>query len=284
MELFTRGEAPVPRTKRHPILFWKKEQKTVPSYRRLVVLLKMKPHRRLPPNIDTDDVFIKVFKDIPQVDLEMVLPGTTLQMPLFQKGKMGVSLIGSFGYAFYLVGWQVWAAIKTLLGFAAGAVSAAFTALWGPVILLAGYGYKQWYGYQFTRQSYAKMLSESLYYQNLGNNAGVLTQLIDDAEEQECRETILAYFFLWRYAGEQGWTGKDLDDYVELYLEGKVNLKVDFEIGDALDKLHKLGIVERVGDRYRAVPLPRALEVMDGKWDNLFKFANPEPEGVLPTR
>ena len=61
--------------------------------------------------------------------------------------------------------------------------------------------------YQSTRQAYHLMLTQSLYYQNLDNNAGVLTRLLDEAEEQECREVLLGYYCLWKYGPEQGWTG-----------------------------------------------------------------------------
>ena len=61
---------------------------------------------------------------------------------------------------------------------AAGAVGTVGAVLWGPFVLLAGYGYKQYYSYQVTKQTYSKMLTESLYYQTLDNNAGVLTRLL----------------------------------------------------------------------------------------------------------
>ena len=147
-----------------------------------------------------------------------------------------------------------------------------------PALALGGYAYKQWYGYQFARTTYGLQLTQSLYYQNLDNNAGVLNHLLDEAEEQECREAILAYYYLWRYAGETGWTARDLDDYVEMDLERIADLKVDFEIADAIDKLEKLRVVEKVGDRYRAHPLAKALEMLDYTWDNYFKFNNPLPE------
>jgi hypothetical protein len=63
-----------------------------------------------------------------------------------------------------------------------------------------------------------------------------------------------------------------------MYLEGTANLKVDFEIGDALDKLERLQIVKKTGDHYHAVALEKALEMLDWRWDNYFKYANPEPE------
>src|SRR5437868_3174186 len=54
--------------------------------------------------------------------------------------------------------------------------------------------------------------TRSLYFQTLDSNAGVLMRLLDEAEEQECRETLLAYFCLWKYAPAQGWTAAHLDD------------------------------------------------------------------------
>ena len=36
---------------------------------RLVMILKLRKHKRLPPSIDTEKVYLKVFKDIPKLDL-----------------------------------------------------------------------------------------------------------------------------------------------------------------------------------------------------------------------
>lgn len=270
LELFVRGEGKTTRSKSHWLFFWRTEQKTIDAYQRLVLLLKLRKHKRLPELLDTDDVFIKVFKDVPKLDLEMVLPGTSLQMPLMQKWKMGSSLIGTFAYALYSVGAQLWLGVKALLGLSVAAVAVATNVLWGPVILLAGYGYKQYYSYQVTKQTYSKMLTESLYFQNLDNNLGVLTQTVDEAEEQECRETLLAYFYLWKYAPADGWSAAQLDEYIELELEAKLRLKVDFEVKDALAKLEQLQLVSRNGEHYRAVGLERAMHQLNRRWDDYF--------------
>ena len=241
----------------------------VPVFRRLVLILKLRPSKRLGRSADTDHVYLKIFKDIPKLDLEMILPGARLQMPRAQKGKLGASLLGTIGYGIYKVWFDIVMAAKMAVG---GALTFAGQAALGPLVLLGGYGYKQYASYQITKQTYSKMLTESLYYQNLDNNSGVLTQLLDEAEEQECREAILAYFCLLEHAPPQGWTGPMLDDYVEMYLEGNANLKVDFEIGDALDKVERLGVVEKYGEFYKAVPLPTALEKLDYRWDNYFQY------------
>ena len=117
-------------------------------------------------------------------------------MTLTQKLKLSGSLVGTFGYGIFTLFGKLVAAFYAIIQVTATfAVSALEFALFAPLFVLFGYGYKQWHGYQVTKQSYAKMLVESLYYQNLDNNAGVITQLVDEAEEQECRETILAYYF-----------------------------------------------------------------------------------------
>jgi len=272
MEVFVRGDVKTKRTKRGAIFFWRKETKEVETYQRLVLLLKLRKHKRLPDSIDTNAVFLKMFKDIPKLDLEMVLPGTTLQMPWSQQGKLGVSLLGTFGWGIYKVFDQLWAGIKVLLGATLDAAATGFSALWGPFLLLGGYAYKQYAGYQNTKKTYSKMLAESLYFQNLDNNGGVITQVVDEAEEQECRETILAYFYLWKYAPPQGWNAGQLDDYIEMELEAKLGMKVDFEVDDAIAKLEKLGIVEKKGDNYVAVGIDKALELLDYRWDNYFQY------------
>lgn len=281
--LFARGNAEEKRTRRRLRTFYRTEEAMVPVYKRLVIILKMRKHKRLPKDVDTDSVYLKVFKDIPKLDVKMLLPGARVCLSKFDRGRIGVPLLTGVG----MMAWRVLA----LLGLKAWEVSlpaldAILTLgasgnpwlIWIVASGAAGYGYQSYYGYQETKRRYHLTLTESLYYQNLDSNAGVLTRLLDEAEEQEARQAILAYYFLWRYAGQEGWTGAGLDDYVETYLEGSTGLKVDFEVGDALARLERMRIVQKSGDCYRAVPIEKALEMIDWTWDNYFKYNNPEPE------
>ena len=45
-----------------------------------------------------------------------------------------------------------------------------------------------------TKRRYMLNMTQSLYYQNLDNNAGVLLRLLEEGEQQEACEAILAYF------------------------------------------------------------------------------------------
>jgi hypothetical protein len=279
--IFARGDGQVKRTRRRLRNFLRVEEAMVPAYKRLVIILKMRKHKRLPKEVDTESVYLKVFKDIPKLDVKMLLPGARVRMSKFDRGRITVPLLtGTAMVAWRLVG-SVWRAIlqwgDDVIGLVLGTASGNPWLVWIIASGALGYGYQSYYSYQQLKQSYHLTLTESLYYQNLDSNAGVLTRLLDEAEEQEAREAILAYYFLWRHADEQGWTAAGLDDHVETYLEGVSGLKVDFEIGDALTKLERMHIVHKSGDRYRAVPIEKALEMLDWTWEHYFKYCNPGP-------
>lgn len=267
LELYARGDVMGERFRRPWRKLFRKERVEIPTYQRLALILKLRPHKRLGSGVNTGAVFLKLFKDIPKADLEMLLPGTRMQMPRSTKLKLGTTVVGGLGYILYNVLGALLSATATVL--AAGL--AGLMTLLGPLAVLGGFGFRQWQGYTSTKIKYSLQLSQSLYYQNLDNNAGVLYHLLDEAEEQECRETILGYFYLWQYAGPAGWTSGELDDFIETELEKKANIKVDFEIDDALAKLERMNAVSKDGDRYIAQPITKTLEALDYAWDNHFQ-------------
>jgi hypothetical protein len=258
LELFYRGEHVGHRTRKHWWKWWKKFDVTVPTFQRMVLIVKQKPHKRLGADADVEHIFMKMFKDIPKMDLEMIFPGTKIKMKMWDRGKLGASTAGTIGYVSYKIG----SMFDVIVNAVTGAFTAAALVLYAPLMLVLGYAYKTWSGFQYTKKQYMFTLTQSLYYQNLDNNAGLLFRILDEAEEQESREAILGYFFLWRYAGERGWMQEELDDYIELELEKRLNLKIDFEIGDAIEKLVRLKLVQQVEGRYRAVPIESAIATL----------------------
>jgi hypothetical protein len=274
LEVFARGDVVGRRSRRSWRRLWRREEVPVPMFQRLVLIVKLRPSRRLGPEVKTDAVYLKVLKDIPKPDLDMLLPGARVRLSRTDRALIVYPLVAGVG----LMAWNI---ARSLIGkpvVEAAAAAGLGLLSWSAALALAGYGYKSYYSYQVKKQNYSLRLTRALYYHSLDNNTGVLMRVLDEAEEQENRETLLAYFCLWRYAPPEGWTAEQLDDYVELYLEGNAGLKVDFEIGDALAKLERLKIVAKSGNAYRAQPLAKALEMLDWTWDNYFKFNNPEPE------
>lgn len=259
LSAFERGETVASRSRRLWWKLWRLETIQLPVYERLVLIVKLQANKRLPKSVDPNTVFLKIFKEIPRMDAEMLLPGARLVMPGLARAKLGGSFLSGLGLIAYNI-------LKV------GALGVQF--FWGFLVTVLGYGYKQYYGYQSTKNACHLQLTQSLYFLNLDNNAGVLTHLLDEAEEQECREALLAYYYLWRFAGETGWSAADLDDYVEMDLERLAKVKVDFEIEDALAKLERLYLVTRNEGRYVAVPIDKALENLDQAWDNYFLYNN----------
>ena len=269
LEVFCRGEGVQIKTLPHTLVrkLARRRIRTIelPIYQRLVLILRLKPGKHVPPGVDTSHVHIKVFKDIPKIDLEMLLPGTRVFMSMIDRVKLGLT----FGTGLTMTGYKV---LGPVLGLAAGA-SLSTAAMLSVAGAAGGYGVRSFYGYVQTRQKYQLTLTERLYYLNLDNNAGVLFRLMDDAEEQECREALLAYFTLWRNPRESGWALKELDRHVETFLKREADVDVNLEEQDALAKLRRLRMVEETGEgRLRAVPIGQALEALDHAWDNHFAY------------
>ncbi len=274
LEVYVRGDVVRRMSRRSWRTLGRLEHCDVPTYQRVAVSLKLRPSRRIDPNLDVNQIYFKVFKELPQADVDMQLPGGRPRMTRMDRALIFYPLLVGLGLLVYHFFTQILGKdlskfqVSTLVSVASVSLAAGFC--------LAAY--RSIHAYYTKRQAYVLQLVRSLYFKAVGSNVAALTRLFDEAEEQECRETYLAYFCLWRYAPPQGWTALQLDDYVELYLEGAACLKVDFEIGDALAKLEHMHIVKKSGDFYHAVPLDKALEMLDWTWDNYFKYNNPEPE------
>jgi hypothetical protein len=118
-----------------------------------------------------------------------------------------------------------------------------------------------------------KALADNLYFKNLDNNVGVFHRLIDAAEEEECKEALLAYFYLLKHGGRNA---QDIDIGIEQWLREKTDFAFDFEVSDALDKLRRLGLIECVAgvdagaEIYTAIASEDAKIKLDRIWDGFF--------------
>ncbi|HUR55992.1 MAG TPA: DUF3754 domain-containing protein, partial [Gemmataceae bacterium] len=164
LEVFYRSKGLGKRTLRSWRKLWRPEVRSVPTFGRVVVVLKQRPHRRHEEGTDFQSVFLKLFKDIPTMDVEMLLPATRIKMPKLERLKLGGSATSTVGY----VGWKL--SSLSLSGFTGAVLAGSFWTIYAPVALVLGYGYKTWYSFQAAKQTYTLQLTQSLYYQNLDNN------------------------------------------------------------------------------------------------------------------
>jgi hypothetical protein len=210
---------------------------------------------------------LKLFRNIPRADLEILFPNCRLQMRPIDKLFFGVpAVVGGIPILLKLA--PLVFAIAVLLGFRNGQIdtTSLIAALTG-LAVLGSYLFRQWGKFRNRRMLFIKELSENLYFRNLDNNEGVLTRLVDEAEEEECKEALLAYFFLLRTP--DGATSAELDGVVERWLKDRFNLTTDFEVSDAIAKLVNLGLVREQDGRFSVCPPSEGLTQLRKRWDAL---------------
>jgi hypothetical protein len=203
-------------------------------------------------NGDGDTVYIKLFKDIPRADLEMLFPNTRIQIRLFDKIKL--SLMGGGG----TVG-GVMATVSKLSASidpvsAVLAVGGLLAVIWRQIAKIFS-----------QRAKYSAILTKNLYFYSLDNNMGVLTYLANTAEHEECKEAILAYFFL--LTGGKS-THADLDQSIENYIDRQYGIPMDFEVKDGLEKLQKANLLTLQGETITALPLNEANASLIRQWND----------------
>jgi hypothetical protein len=267
LDVYARGDTTKPRQRRRLRNFYRRETVDLPIYQRLVIMFRLAEELRDEDPAETNTIYLKMFKNIPQMDLDMLLPGSRIRMSHVDHGKILLPTLSGVAIAIFKLAKGI-----TLLATLTLQNVLAFAGLVGGTI---GYGVKSLFGYLRTKDKYRLNLTRSLYYQNLDNNAGVLFRLLDEAEEQEVRETILAYFLLWQQAPACGWNADQLDRAAEAFVRDRTGRDVDFEIEDALDKLGRLGLARAEGQpaRWRAVEPDEGLRLLDHGWDNVFAYA-----------
>lgn len=245
LEVFARGERIDLRRRRPWQRFFFPQTVEVPLYQRLAVAFRIIPEEMTQQGYRGDLIYLRLFKNIPEVDIDMVLPGTRVRMTVLDHGKIIFPTLSGLSIT-------VWKMFTGALVVAAVGVYGLIAYL-GVIVGTLGYGWRSFFGYQRTKEKYQLNLTQSLYYQVLDSNAGALIRLLHEAEQQELREALTAWYFLWRAAPQEGWSIDELDRHVESFLRERLRRDVDFDAVDALGKLVAWQLIDEVGPgRFRA--------------------------------
>jgi hypothetical protein len=261
--------------------FMRKEEFDVPIFQRLFLLFKLKPfdvaaqdvmkdeklsrreaekiirRRRamLPPAVSDENIYLKLFKNIPRSDVEMVFPNTRVKFRLLDKLRLGVTAGGGLGVGAF------GAAGKIAL-LASNPIAAA-----GAVVGLGGIAFRQAVNFLNQKQRYLVVMAQNLYFHSMADNRGVMIKLADRAAEEDVKEEMLLYSVLAKETAQR----KDLpaiDTAIEQYLTSSFGVTVDFDLEDALDRLIADGLVTEAADGKLATLPPRdAARHLDARWD-----------------
>ncbi|MCZ8531313.1 TMEM143 family protein [Alteromonas sp. PRIM-21] len=281
----------------------RKKQVSFTNYDKVAVYITFKDEAYFkdkgqpPVTFKPGSTIVKLFQNVPKADLEMLFPNSEVKMrPL---DKLIISASAAIGGTVVLV---------TKLG-ASLLLMASFLAFWlgfkneeveltKQSLITFGIGmgvfgsfiFKEWTKFKNRKIRFMKALSDNLYFKNLDNNAGVFHTLIDAAEEEDCKEALLAYTFLLkcsRVSGEGsaafckmqsdseiaagGMTLANLDSAIETYFLEELNCALDFDVTDAIEKLVAMQLVEQNGDVFVARTLKDAVKILDDYWDNIYQ-------------
>ncbi len=281
--LYYRGTAVEVLEDRNPWrLYLAKERTEVPIFQRLFLLLKLKPteerateivaatgvdreralkmarrrREHLPPGVSSGKIYVKVFKRIPQVDLEMLFPNTRIAFRPFDKLRLLVTAGG--GTAAGVMG----TATKLL------AATNPFTL----AVAIAGLSaviFRQVMGFFNTRNRYMMVLAQNLYFCSLANNLGALTLIAENAEEEDVKEDMLLYAFLAQSPSHQEALA-EARAAISGFLKERCEASVGYDAEDALHRLLADGLVRSDADgNLTAIAPAEARDHLDTLWDRL---------------
>ncbi|HMN37053.1 MAG TPA: TMEM143 family protein [Hyphomicrobium sp.] len=291
--IYYRGASNTKHEKRSYKRFMRKEEFDVPIFQRLFIMFKLKPfdvrvqeimrdqgvdrqaaerkvkrvRAALPPGLKDSNIYLKLFKNIPRTDLEMVFPNTQVRFRLFDKLRLGVSSGAGLGMG------AAGAAGKLAL-FTTNPIAAA-----GALAGLGAVAFRQAMGFLNQKQRYMVVMAQNLYFHAMADNRGVILKVAARAAEEDIKEEMLLYSVLAKEKANRA-DLPAIDAAIEQYLQRTFGVSVDFDLEDALDRLIRDGIVREDGDGTLHTLAPAAAaKHIDGKWDQFLDYL-PDPVSV----
>jgi hypothetical protein len=283
--LYYRGTGVMVQKERNPWrLYLTRVRLETPVFNRLFLLLKLKPaetriaeimaatgadraraarilrkaRAHLPAGVSTDHIYVKMFKRIPQIDLEMLFPNTRIGFKLFDKIKLLVTAGGGTA--------------KGVAGTATKLLAAT-----NPITLAVGIAglsaviFRQVMKFFNTRNRYMMVLAQNLYFCTLANNRGVLTLIADSAEEEDVKEDMLLYAFLARHPAKYDALGA-IKREATRFLKERCGVSVDYDAEDALRRLLADGLIRSdANGNLDALAPEEARAHLDRLWDRLLE-------------
>ena len=261
LEVYVRGESLVDKKRSKWWKLWEPKNQRVPTYHRMVLALRLRPNPEINSDMPREGIHLKLFRRVPKDDLDLLLPGSRMRLSGLDKGLIGFPLATG---VIMLLGNALLTLVSAGINVLGGLLS------WSAAIAIGGYGLRSYSAWKSKHNQYSFKVNKHLYYQKLDSNLGAVLRLIDEAEEQECREAWLAFHALAMHAPPEGWTARELDTHCEDFLKAQLGTPIDFEEADALLKLARMGLITETAGRYRPIPLTQAVLKLDALWDGLF--------------
>ena len=147
-------------------------------------------------------VLFKYFRHIARADLKALFPNVRVVMSLADHLTLGVpALVGGVPILIKLA--STLTVLFVVAGFYLGLsgtihdndTEQALAALSG-LFALGAFLLRQWGNFHRQSLIHQKQLTDNIYYRNVNNNSGIFSYLIGEAEDQDWKEALLAYYGL----------------------------------------------------------------------------------------
>ncbi len=232
--VYARGDVSGVRPRRQWKKLWRSELTEVPLYQRMVVLFELAPHAKVMGEILADDrLHLRLFKNIPKPDVDMLLPYTKPKLGWFDQTKIFLPTIGNVG--------------MTIFKIARGLLLVAFVGFYGTLALLAlivgacVYSVRSVFVYLQTKDRLLLNMTRSLYFQKLDSGGGVLWNLCQSALEQEIEEAMVAAAALME--AKEPLSESDLTKRAAAIVQDIAQVEVLFRTSRALETLRRVQLV-----------------------------------------
>jgi len=231
--------------------------------------------RRIRSKIRGGAVLFKYFRNVARADLEALFPNVQVVMSLYDQLMLGVPAI--FGGIPILIKLASTLVILFLVaGFYLGVTGTigdndleqALAALSG-LFALGAFMLRQWGNFHRQSLIHQKQLTDNIYYRNINNNSGIFSYLIGEAEEQEWKEALLAYYGL--LTATEPLTRESLEARMEELLSQRFGVEAEFGIDEALARLKDLDLLGETGGRLSVPPLADANGRLEKGWTGLLR-------------
>lgn len=233
--------------------------------------------RRGGQKVRSGAVLFKYFRHIARADLKALFPNVRVVRSLLDHLMLGVpAILGGVPILIKLA--STLTVLFLVAGFYLGLsgtmqdrdMEQALAALSG-ILALGAFLLRQWGNFHRQSLIHQKQVTDNVYYRNVNNNAGIFTYLIGEAEDQDWKEVLLAYYGLLIEA--EPVTRHVLDARIEELLARVIGVSADFDVDHALSRLRQFDLVIETDRGLTAVPLVDALRRLDREWKGLLRTA-----------
>eukprot|EP01006_Ploeotia_vitrea_P021631 TRINITY_DN54053_c0_g1_i1.p1 TRINITY_DN54053_c0_g1~~TRINITY_DN54053_c0_g1_i1.p1 ORF type:complete len:493 (-),score=31.24 TRINITY_DN54053_c0_g1_i1:113-1558(-) len=212
-----------------PIALLKQATLSEPCFKSTIVVHCNSAKSKKKPNM----LQMERYQGIPFADLEVVLPLKSLTLRPFDKLVIWSQVICLIFFAINSVPQILYPESASLFILMIGVVTA--------LVVRANQIYTQ---IQMMKKDYQSSRTAYLQQRRVASGREVPSRLLEEVEEQEIKEVLLAYFLLW---SSGSCSVHQLDVKAEEFINKEFNTKMDFDVDSAVSKMKAMRLIQESG-------------------------------------